>query len=228
MCRTLLLWTLSKLNTWLPQEKVNSVRAEVFGLCSLYTEPYRSACSAGLSGIEETSAACKSRQERYVWHLEEAQPVSREGPWCNAECNISEGIAVDGRSEPALVGCNDLPAASDLPQAQQMPNEAGLTDEMDNFDDFDWGEFDLHCQAACETVEVPLAEQKAAPPELPQDKEAILEDTCKDEAAFPVLTTDGDDLQQGGKHGCNSDPCSLPSTQLIDCKTTNAGIQVHK
>lgn len=120
--------------------------------------------------------------------------------------------------------CNACSAATVMPQPRQVPNEAeALADEMEDFHDFDWGEFDMQCQAVSDVLE-----QKASIADIPQGREAILQDASSMQIEPSAPSNSVDDLGLSGDRPSTSNLPNLMESQCIDCKTTNKGIKVHK
>lgn len=128
-------------------------------------------------------------------------------------------------------------------------NEAGV---LDGLEDFDWDSFELGCEAAEHSFEAVLAQLPAAPVPNPGTID-LAEDHRQHEGEFQVTgfqnggipseepQAEGDG--QAGKacgetyesqgheslgHEDESGQAQDAGSQLIECKTTNAGIQVHK
>ena len=176
-------------------------------------------------------AVWNGKTNKKAWHLEEAQPSSRQGPWIQG--NVIIPTAQAGSHVTSAAAAIDAGIFTEAPaccNARYLPNEAAFKDCLDDFDDFDWGEFDMECQAACNAID------------KLQGAESGARDTCE---------TEGQEDGEGGEIECNaSDSTALiedhneaylleaderseavlpgPDSQLFDCKTTNAGIQIHR
>lgn len=117
-------------------------------------------------------------------------------------------------------------------QAQDIQASRGTAaaDCPDGFDDFDWGGFDMECQAACEAM---AAEPhlSALSPKQPSPAPAKAHEGSLEHAEGSAIASDlQDDLpevspssESGGLEGKRTG-----SSQLMDCKTTNKEVQIHR
>ena len=177
-----------------------------------------------------------AKPDRRAWHLEEAHPISRQGPWIQ-EPQVLPTAKACSHLPPPTAACNTGVFAEPAvdPIGRDLPNEAAFADCLDGFDDFDWGEFDMECQAACNAVETLQGAELAAPDTLVSDEHdegqqqegAEVENDCiAHSLSLHAESHDKVDIREYGSW----DEAALagPESQLLDCKTTNAGIQVHR
>ena len=186
--------------------------------------------STGQFPSQQPAAVWKAKTNRKAWHPEEAQPTSRQGPWIQE--NYITPTAQAGShvaSAAAAVHAGIFAEAAACSNARDLPNEAAFTDCLDDFDDFDWGEFDMECQAACNAIDNLQADSGLHDTfnVEKQEEAAVGEMKCNasDSACINESQHEADLAETG-----SWDEAALPGpdSQLLDCKTTNAGIQVHR
>ena len=177
---------------------------------------------AGQHANEEPATFCNAQAQRAAWHIEEAQPTSRPGPWLQHH-----------QKAPAGGAAREFAESNASVDERAVPSEAPSADCLAGFDDFDWGEFDMECQVACNTVETYQGADCEAAEVV--DLEEIHEEQ---QEVGTVLGLKAESLPASAE-GCVAvnltgsgswDDAAMPGqeSQLQDCKTTNAGIQVHR
>ena len=107
------------------------------------------------------------------------------------------------------------------------PNEAP---SIDGLEDFDWADFDMECHTACNVIDAAPERGWAIPESTMIDKgetipEAVAEVSCHSQGFAEAIA------------GCKEQTEKQPwddlapvsgGSQLIDCKTANQGIRVHR